>query len=110
MTIEGSSTHGGSVCYVEHPHLPHATLVLGVCLVVLGGGLMGCSDDGDSTDSGASESSDDSLVEHAAEQQGDGSGLFAGYTEDEIGTEILVDEKLASPSHSGSIPHIRRSS
>ena len=69
---------------------------MGVCLAVLGGAVVACSDDGDGTDSGAGESSAGSWVEHAAEQQGDGSGLFAGYTEDEIGTEILVDEKLAS--------------
>ncbi len=34
-------------------------------------------------------------MERASEQQGDGSGLFAGYTEDEIGTEILVDDRIA---------------
>ena len=55
---------------------------------------MACSN-GSGADSGASESSDDSWVERAAEQQGDGSGLFAGYTEDEIGAEILVDDRLA---------------
>ena len=66
-----------------------------ICVLVLGSGLLACSEDGGGTDSGAGESSDGSWVERAAEQDSDGSGLFAGYTEDEIGTEILVDEKLA---------------
>lgn len=69
-------------------------LVVWGCLLVLGGGVTGCSDDDDSP-SGAGESSDGSQVERASEQQGDGSGLFAGYTEEEIGIEILVDDRLA---------------
>ena len=71
-----------------------ALLGVWVCLLVLGFGVMACSADYDS-DSGASESPGESWVERASEQRNDGSGLFAGYTEDEIGTEILVDEKLA---------------
>ena len=71
-----------------------ALLGVWVCLLVLGFGVVACSDDSVS-DSGASESSGESWVERASEQRNDGSGLFAGYTEDEIGTEILVDEKLA---------------
>jgi len=67
-----------------------------ICLLVLGSAVVACSDDSDS-DPGANElSSGDSWVERAAAQHGsDGSGLFAGYTEDEIGTEILVDDRLA---------------
>ena len=72
-----------------------AVLGVWICLLVLGSAVVACSDDSDS-DPGASESSDDSWVERASEQRSDGSGLFAGYTEDEIGTEILVDDRLAS--------------
>ena len=73
-----------------------AKAVLGavVCLVAVGSAVAACSDDSVS-DPGASESPGDSWVERAAAEQGDGSGLFAGYTEDEIGTEILVDDRLA---------------
>ena len=72
-----------------------ALLGVWVCLLVLGFGVMACSADYDS-DSGASESPGESWVERASEQRNDGSGLFAGYTEDEIGTEILVDDRLKS--------------
>lgn len=65
-----------------------------VCLLVLGAVVISCSDAGVS-DPGAGELSGESWVDRASEQQTDSSGLFAGYTEDEIGTEILVDDRLA---------------
>ena len=97
--MSDSSCHVGMhrrVCRsIAGASLTRAVLGVWVCLVVLGGGVMGCSDD-DGSDSGASESSGDSWVERASEQRSDGSGLFAGYTEDEIGTEILVDDRIAA--------------
>lgn len=68
-----------------------ALVFVGLCLLAFGGGVVACSDD-DVSDAGAG----DSWVERATEHLSDGSGLFAGYTEDEIGIEILVDDRLAS--------------
>lgn len=96
--MSDNSCHVGmhrSVCRsIAGPSPVRVVIGMGVCLAVLGGAAMACSED-DGSDPGASESSDGSWVERAAEQDSDGSGLFAGYTEDEIGTEIVVDEKLA---------------
>lgn len=76
--------------------LMRTVLRVGLCLVLLVGGAVACSESGNaSPDSDASESLGDSWVERAAGQRSDDSQLFAGYTEDEIGTEILVGEKLA---------------
>jgi hypothetical protein len=63
-----------------------------VCL--LGGVAVACSG-GINADAGAGESSDGLSAEHASQRRSDGSELFAGYTEDEIGVGILVDAKLA---------------
>lgn len=64
-----------------------------ICVLVLVSGVVACANR-DSPDPGTGQPSGqgDSWVERAAAERGDDSQLFAGYTEDEIGLEYLVDE------------------